>query len=78
MLKRVDNAVYDAMTAGPEVETGIGRHGLRTRAWATRVDEQQPGLITERSHARWTRPPRRSPRKLVVHDYMSDGCPRSF
>ena len=46
MLKRVDNAVYDAFTAGTEVETGFNVMGLANGGVGYAVDEHNESLIT--------------------------------
>ena len=47
MLKRVDNAVYDAMTAGPEVETGINVMGVANEGVGYALDDNNASLIPE-------------------------------
>ena len=47
MLKRVDVAVYDAFTTGPEVETGVHVFGLAEDGVGFALDEFNSDLITE-------------------------------
>ncbi len=46
MLKRVDNAVYDAFTAGDAVETGFNVMGLANGGVGFALDENNADLIT--------------------------------
>ena len=46
MLKRVDNAVYDAFTAGADVETGFNVMGLANGGVGFALDEHNAALIT--------------------------------
>ena len=45
MLKRVDNAVYDAFTAGADLETGFNVMGLANGGVGYAMDEQQRGIV---------------------------------
>ncbi|MFO7806716.1 MAG: BMP family ABC transporter substrate-binding protein [Paracoccaceae bacterium] len=47
MLKRVDNAVYDALTAGTDLETGIHVMDLSNDGVGYALDENNAELITE-------------------------------
>jgi basic membrane protein A len=51
MLKRVDNAVYDALTAGADLETGIHVMDLSNDGVGYAVDENNAELITEEMQA---------------------------
>ena len=51
MLKRVDVAVYDAFTAGPEVETGVFVYGLAEDGVGYALDENNADLITAEMQA---------------------------
>ena len=77
MLKRVDNAVYEAFSQGPEMETGIQVLGLAEDGVGYAVDENNASLITDEMKAAVEE----AKAKIVsgevqVHDYMSDdSCP---
>ncbi len=47
MLKRVDVAVYDALTAGDDLETGVFAMGLAEEGVGYALDENNASLITE-------------------------------
>lgn len=77
MVKRVDNAVYEAMLAGTDLETGIYVMGLSNGGVGYALDEHNEALVdagmiaavdgaaTDIGNG-----------TLVVHDYMSDNtCP---
>ena len=46
MLKRVDVAVYDAMTAGADLETGVFTMGLSNNGVGYALDENNASLVT--------------------------------
>ncbi|AZQ68921.1 BMP family ABC transporter substrate-binding protein [Silicimonas algicola] len=77
MLKRVDNAVYEAFSQGPEMETGIQVLGLADDGVGYAVDDNNASLITDEM----TAAVEDAKAKIVsgevqVHDYMSDdSCP---
>jgi len=77
MLKRVDNAVYDAMTAGVDVETGINVMGIGNDGVGYALDEFNAALITpEMQAAVDTAAAAIAAGTLTVHNYMSDEtCP---
>ena len=77
MLKRVDNAVYDAMTAGPEVETGINVMGVANEGVGYALDDNNASLIPEDMKAQVdAAAAQMASGELVPHDYMSDeSCP---
>ncbi len=77
MLKRVDNAVYDAFTAGEGVETGINVMGLSNGGVGYAVDEFNEALLTEDMIAEVEAAAAAiASGELVVHDYTSDdSCP---
>jgi len=77
MLKRVDTAVYNAMMAGEDVETGVIEIGLAEDGVGYAVDEYNEELITaEMELAVETAQEQIIAGEIVVHDYMSDGtCP---
>jgi basic membrane protein A len=79
MLKRVDNAVYEAFTAGPEMETGIHVMDLAAGGVGWALDENNEALISqEMRDAVATAEAAIIAGEVTVHDYMSDNtCPIS-
>ncbi|WP_428514730.1 BMP family lipoprotein [Roseovarius sp.] len=79
MVKRVDNAVYDAMSAGADVETGVNVMGLKNDGVAYALDEHNEALVTpEMKEAVDAAAEEIANGELKVHDYMSDNsCPAS-
>ena len=79
MVKRVDNAVYDAFKAGSEgtMETGVSVMGLDNEGVGFAVDENNESLVTaEMTAAVEEAQARIASGELVVHDYLSDNsCP---
>jgi len=77
MLKRVDNAVYEAMTAGVDVETGINVMGIGNGGVGYALDEFNAALITPEMQAAVDAASAAiAAGTLVVHDYTSDEtCP---
>jgi len=77
MMKRVDNAVYDAMQAGTDIETGINVMGVGNGGVDYALDEHNKGLITPEMKARVDEAKAKIANgELTVHDYMSDNtCP---
>ena len=77
MLKRVDNAVYEAMLAGPDVETGFNVMGVANGGVGYAVDEFNAELISdEMTAAVEAAAAEISAGSLSVHDYTSDEtCP---
>ena len=77
MMKRVDNAVYDAMKAGTDMETGINVMGVSNGGIDYALDEHNEKLITPEMKAAVDEAKARiASGELVVHDYMSDNtCP---
>ncbi|NVO21799.1 BMP family lipoprotein [Donghicola mangrovi] len=77
MLKRVDNAVYDAFTAGPDMETGIQVMGIANGGIGYAMDDNNSALVTpEMKAAVDAAAAKIASGELVVHDYMSDNtCP---
>jgi Uncharacterized ABC-type transport system, periplasmic component/surface lipoprotein len=77
MLKRVDVAVYDAFTTGPEVETGVHVFGLAEEGVGYALDEFNAELISEEMQAA-VEEARAAiiAGDLMVHDFRSDDtCP---
>jgi len=79
MLKRVDNAVYAAMTEGPGMETGIHVMDLAAGGVGWALDEHNEALITDEMRAAVAAAEAAIiAGELAVHDYMSDStCPIS-
>jgi len=77
MLKRVDNAVYDAMAAGPDLETGINVMGVGNGGVGYALDEHNAQLVTnDMQNAVDQAAEQIASGDLTVHDYMSDNsCP---
>ena len=76
-LKRVDNAVYDAMAAGPDLETGINVMGVGNGGVGYALDEHNAQLVTnDMQNAVDQAAEQIASGDLTVHDYMSDdSCP---
>lgn len=77
MIKRVDNAVYEAMTAGADLETGINVMGLANGGVGYALDKYNGRLITpDMMAAANDAADKIASGALTVHDYMSDNtCP---
>ena len=77
MMKRVDNAVYDAFTAGADLEAGFNVMGLSNGGVGYALDENNADLITDEMKAAVDAASAQiASGELVVHDYMSDEtCP---
>ncbi len=77
MTKRVDNAVYEAMAAGPDVETGLQVMGVDNEGVGYALDEHNEALITEEMRAAVDEAAARiASGELTVHDYYTDEtCP---
>ncbi len=77
MLKRVDNAVYDAFTAGADLETGNVTMGIANGGIDYAADEHNAGILTaEMVAAMDAAKASIVDGSLAVHDYMSDdSCP---
>ncbi|MCY3983589.1 MAG: BMP family ABC transporter substrate-binding protein [Roseovarius sp.] len=77
MIKRVDNAVYEAMKAGAELETGIFVMGLSNGGVSYSLDEHNAGLVSEEMKGVADEAAGKiAIGEIVVHDYMDDNnCP---
>ena len=77
MLKRVDNAVYDAFSQGADLETGFNVMGIANGGIGVAVDEHNAGLINDKMMAATYKSALDiATGALSVHDYMSDNsCP---
>ncbi len=77
MMKRVDNAVYDAMAAGADLETGFNVMGLANGGVGYAMDDNNASLVSADMQAAVDAAAAKiGTGELVVHDYMSDNaCP---
>lgn len=77
MMKRVDNAVYDAFTAGADLEAGFNVMGLSNGGVGYALDEHNAELISDEMKAAVDAASAQiASGELAVHDYMSDEtCP---
>ncbi len=77
MLKRVDVAVQEAMTAGDELETGVMVLGLAENGVGYALDDNNEALITEEMRAAVDEAREQIiAGEIAVHDYSSDdSCP---
>jgi len=77
MLKRVDNAVYEAFKEGENLTAGINVMGLANDGVGYAMDENNASLVTAEMQAKVDEAAAKiKSGELVVHDYMSDNtCP---
>ena len=77
MMKRVDNAVYQAMKDGPEMETGFNVMGIANGGIGYAMDENNAELVSADMQKMVDDAAAQiSSGELMVHDYMSDdSCP---
>jgi basic membrane protein A len=77
MLKRVDNAVYDAFKSGADLETGINVMDLKSEGVGYAMDDNNAALVTpEMKAAVDDAAAKIASGEITVHDYMSDNtCP---
>ena len=77
MLKRVDVAVQEAMTAGDELETGVMVLGLAENGVGYALDENNEALVTEEMKTAVDAAREEIiAGEIAVHDYSSDdSCP---
>jgi basic membrane protein A len=77
MLKRVDNAVYEAMLAGPSIPTGVHVMGIANGGVGYALDEYNASLITPEMQAAVDAAAAAiAAGELTVHNYMDDeSCP---
>ncbi len=77
MLKRVDNAVYEAFKEGENLTSGINVMGLANDGVGYAMDEHNAALVTpEMAAAVDAAAAKIKSGEIVVHDYMSDNtCP---
>ena len=77
MMKRVDNAVYEAFSQGADLETGFNVMGVSNGGISVAVDEHNASLLTDKMMAATYKSALDiATGALSVHDYMSDNsCP---
>ena len=77
MLKRVDNAVYQAMSDGPGMEKGFNVMGVANEGVGVAMDENNKDLVSAEMKASVDEAATKiASGELKVHDYMSDdSCP---
>ncbi len=77
MLKRVDNAVYEAFKEGTDLQPGINVMGLANEGVGYAMDENNASLVTAEMQATVDAAAEKiKSGEIVVHDYMSDNsCP---
>ena len=77
MVKRVDNSVYEAFKAGPEMTTGTMVMDLAKDGVGYAMDENNAKLVTDEMKAKVDAAAAKiKSGEIVVHDYMSDNtCP---
>ncbi|MCE8007257.1 BMP family ABC transporter substrate-binding protein [Aestuariivita sp.] len=77
MMKRVDNAVYQAFADGPGLETGFNVMGLANGGVGYALDEHNATLVSDEMQAAVDAASTKIANgELSVHDYMSDdSCP---
>lgn len=77
MIKRVDNAVFDAMSDGPGMEKGFNVMGVGNEGVGVAMDEHNKALVTAEMQAAVDDAAAKiADGSLEVHDYMSDdSCP---
>ncbi len=77
MMKRVDNAVYEAFTEGTDLKPGINVMGLANDGVGYAMDENNAALVTPEMQAAVDEAAAKiKSGEIVVHDYMSDDtCP---
>ncbi len=77
MMKRVDNAVYEAFKEGEALTPGINVMGLANDGVGYAMDENNASLVTPEMQAAVDAAAEKiKSGEIVVHDYMSDDtCP---
>ncbi|MEO0501833.1 MAG: BMP family ABC transporter substrate-binding protein [Pseudomonadota bacterium] len=77
MMKRVDNAVFQAFTDGPDMETGFNVMGLANGGVGYALDDNNASLVSAEMQAAVDEASAAiASGELAVHDYMSDdSCP---
>ncbi|MBW7055225.1 BMP family ABC transporter substrate-binding protein [Paracoccus bogoriensis] len=79
MVKRVDNAVFEAFTAGTDLEPGIRVMDLAAGGVDVAIDENNAELVTDEMQAAVEEARAAiASGEVTVHDYMTDNtCPAS-
>ncbi|MBK4214679.1 BMP family ABC transporter substrate-binding protein [Paracoccus caeni] len=79
MVKRVDNAVFDAFTTGTDLEPGVKVMDLAAGGVDVAVDEANQSLVTPEIQAAIDDAKAKiASGEIAVHDYMADNtCPAS-
>ncbi len=77
MMKRVDNAVYNAFKDGPGLSTGFNVMGLANEGVGYALDENNAALVSDEMKAAVDDAAQKIiSGEITVHDYMSDeSCP---
>ncbi|WP_347311135.1 BMP family lipoprotein [Defluviimonas sp. SAOS-178_SWC] len=77
MLKRVDNAVYEAFKEGTDLQPGINVMGLANDGVGYAMDDNNASLVTPEMQAAVDAAAEKiKSGEIVVHDYMADNtCP---
>ncbi|GGE41411.1 BMP family ABC transporter substrate-binding protein [Primorskyibacter flagellatus] len=77
MLKRVDNAVYESMTAGADLEAGVEVLGLAEEGVGFALDDNNASLVSDEMKAAVEDAKAKiAAGEIEVHDYSSDDtCP---
>ena len=77
MMKRVDVAVYDALTQGTDLETGFNVMGLANYGVGVALDENNEAIVSYDMLAQvYAAADKIVSGDMMVHDYMSDdSCP---
>ena len=77
MLKRVDVAVYEAMSEGTDLETGFNVMGLSNYGVGVALDENNESIVSYDMLAQvYAAADKIVSGEMMVHDYMSDdSCP---
>ncbi|MEZ0466424.1 BMP family protein [Phaeobacter sp. SYSU ZJ3003] len=77
MMKRVDNAVYEAFSDGADMETGFSVMGLANGGVGYALDDNNAPLVSDEMKAMVDAAAEKiASGELKVHDYMSDdSCP---
>ena len=79
MTKKVDNAVYNAFSDGPDMETGFRVMGLNNRGVGFAMDEHNAALVSDAMAATTYKAAYDIATGAVsVHDYMSDDSCRNL
>ena len=77
MVKRVDNAVYDAFTAGTELEPGVKVMDLKAEGVGVAIDDNNKAKVTPEMQAAIDDAAAKiASGEIAVHDYATDNtCP---